>query len=544
MKNNLYFRQLKISFYRGGNELIYYLSKFPFIKKFVKDSWYANNDLKLVLSVIQKIKSLIVWFIIGILSLFITLCFPVMIFDSASDVKDNMSVLFHIVFWVYCIMGAFAHRTIAIKSTDRNEYIMLHVMHTPAREYYMMKLCIRLLRTFADFLPIIFFGGFKAYLICCGYILCFRCIGEAFDLFKYTKWPDKAGLHELAGIAELLLGIGVGEVMCILKLGNVHTYSVMTSVPGIILTLAAAVVSLIYLVKYRKYRMIAHEMVTYEEVSAREQIRTNKSAALKDNITMNTSDEKSFESTRRKFENKKGYEYLTALFFSRHRHLFVKKMLIKSAVLLAAEILLFIFTLFIPGFLRTDDFTRILSVAPVMMYWLFIFSSGQSICQALFYNCDRPMLKYGYYRRSSAVLENFRFRIRYVMITDMIPTVVFCIMPFELMMINHCSEYLLTVVIVSLGFIAASVFFSVFHTMMYYLFQPYTEDMTVHGKAYKIINTIMIIAMYVLYMSANAGWTENGIRIFFGIFAAFSILFIPVSFLLVYRIAPKSFTLK
>lgn len=81
--------------------------------------------------------------------------------------------------------------------------------------------------------------------------------------------------------------------------------------------------------------------------------------------------------------------------------------------------------------------------------------------------------------------------------------------------------------------------------MMYYIFQPYTEDMNVHGKAYKIINAVMVIGMYSLYMISNNGaWTETSLRYFFVIFALATLLFIPVSFLLVYKLAPKRFNLK
>ena len=56
--NNLYFKQLKIMFYTEGNELIYYLQRFPLTKKLVTDECYRNRDVKLFLSVLNKIRKI------------------------------------------------------------------------------------------------------------------------------------------------------------------------------------------------------------------------------------------------------------------------------------------------------------------------------------------------------------------------------------------------------------------------------------------------------------------------------------------------------
>ena len=73
--NNPYFKQLKISFFREGNELIYYLQKFPLTKKLVTDECYKNRDVKLFLSIINKIRKTILDFLLGCLAVFFTVIF-------------------------------------------------------------------------------------------------------------------------------------------------------------------------------------------------------------------------------------------------------------------------------------------------------------------------------------------------------------------------------------------------------------------------------------------------------------------------------------
>ncbi len=542
--NNLYFKQLVINAHTDGNELIYYLQKFPLTKKLVTDEWYKNRDLKLVLSILNKIRKSILDFIIGMFCVFFVVVLPCLVFESASAVKDNAGLIFHLMFWMFCIFGAFTHNSVASRSSERNDYIMLHVMHTSAKEYYMTVFCKRLLKTFADFFVLVFFGGFKVWLVSCIYVIFFRCMGEAVNLFLYDK--KKSGkIFNLIAVLTFSAGFIFGEIMSIVKLGNIRTYEVMTSVPAVIITVLAALVSCVYMVRYRRYRMIAKELVTYDLAGTFEKQKV-KQKNLKDNLVMNSSDEKAMQkSGTGKFEDRKGYDYLTAIFFDRHRHLFLHKAMFKLAAVLLAAVVIFLVFIFVPDFGQSGDFMSVMRVSPAMIYWLYLLSSGQLICQSLFYDCDRVLLKYGYYRQGRAVLENFKHRIKYIILIDLIPTALLSIVPFEVVFLAHRTDLLFTACFVCLGFLAASVFFSVFHTMMYYIFQPFTEEMTVHGKAYKVINSIMIIGAYSLYMiPSNLKWDENTLRIFYVIFSVASIMFIPVSLLLVYRFAPKRFNLK
>ena len=163
---------------------------------------------------------------------------------------------------MFCIFGAFSNISVAKPSKEPNDFIMLHVMHTPAKDYYMTVFFGRILKTFVDFFVLIFFGGFKVWLVSCIYVIFFRCIGEAVNLFLYDR-KKSSKLRYFISVVTFAAGFIVGEVMTIVKLGNVRTYEVMTSVPAVILTVLAAAVSFVYMLRYRRYRMIAKELVTY-----------------------------------------------------------------------------------------------------------------------------------------------------------------------------------------------------------------------------------------------------------------------------------------
>ena len=108
---------------------------------------------------------------------------------------------------------------------------------------------------------------------------------------------------------------------------------------------------------------------------------------------------------------------------------------------------------------------------------------------AMFYNCDKDMLHYAYYRQPQMILQNFQARLVRVALYDGIIAgavcvlgVVFCLVcggnPFTFHMLLFCVTILLL-----------SVLFTVHHLCLYYLFQPYSaslrsEKPVFHGDQY------------------------------------------------------------
>ena len=114
------------------------------------------------------------------------------------------------------------------------------------------------------------------------------------------------------------------------------------------------------------------------------------------------------------------------------------------------------------------------SFVPIMVFMMYLASSGQNLTQAMFYNCDIFLLKHGYYRAPEAILKGFAIRLRY-MIRAELPTVsVLCggivVDTLLLRQQAHMIQMLSIVCCVCI----LTVFYSIVFLCMYYIFQPFT----------------------------------------------------------------------
>ena len=93
-------------------------------------------------------------------------------------------------------------------------------------------------------------------------------------------------------------------------------------------------------------------------------------------------------------------------------------------------------------------------------------------------------------------------------------------------------------ILVFVSIIMMSLFFSVHYMVLYYLLQPYNLQLESRNAAYSLANAITYIVCYVAI----------GKRIptlYFGTaMTVFSVIYIIVALLLVYRMAPKTFKLR
>ena len=95
----------------------------------------------------------------------------------------------------------------------------------------------------------------------------------------------------------------------------------------------------------------------------------------------------------------------------------------------------------------------------------------------------------------------------------------------------------LTLVTTFLFVIVLSIFFSVHYLVIYYLLQPFNKDMEVKKASYSIVNLIMYIVTYQFF---NLVLDSLKLSVF-GIL--FCIVYIGLSLLLVYKVAPRTFKL-
>ena len=62
--------------------------------------------------------------------------------------------------------------------------------------------------------------------------------------------------------------------------------------------------------------------------------------------------------------------------------------------------------------MKQKTFEAMTQMMPLMVFVMYLESTGARICKAMFFNCDISLLKYGYYREADVILKNFKIRLK------------------------------------------------------------------------------------------------------------------------------------
>ena len=83
-----------------------------------------------------------------------------------------------------------------------------------------------------------------------------------------------------------------------------------------------------------------------------------------------------------------------------------------------------------------------------------------------------------------------------------------------------------------------SVFFTVHHLFMYYVFQPYSEEMNIKNPFFRAINLAMYVISYICLQVQTGGLAFTA-----GVLIV-TVAYTVIALVLVYRYAPKTFRVK
>ena len=128
----------------------------------------------------------------------------------------------------------------------------------------------------------------------------------------------------------------------------------------------------------------------------------------------------------RKYEEKEGYDYLNAIFFERHKRIVSRAVKSRIIIILAVGLIGAVALLFVGEQMKQKTFEAMTQMMPVMVFVMYLESTGGRICKAMFFNCDISLLKYGYYREADAILKNFKIRLRKLLMLDAVPAAIIC----------------------------------------------------------------------------------------------------------------------
>lgn len=472
------------------NRLIYYTRKLPLVGSKIPDSVYYMPVWKRVFAILALIAS-VIW---GVGNKFLYVGFMVWIpvTDMAGEAwtdAERLAVFMHI-FLLLSFVAAGVSYAIMLEP-KREKFVAVKLMRMLPDDYMRTTLLYRYLTYFLFYIPalVFFLPRLKApvwlalslaavltlWRVFCeyGHLLLFRRTGKALIRDNVTVWVTIGICYAWAYTPLFLEGVPL--------LGGI-----LLQWPALVLLAAAGLYAWVRLARYDGYRAVVDAASRRDDPLL--DFQQMMSEAQKTSVAVKEQDYEATALPSGKLSGREGYDYLNALFFARHRRLIIKpvlrRLLAIGAVGLAGVAAVFLFdeervhsvTSQLPASLR---------FLPFVMNFLAI---GEMTCRALFYHCDLSLLRYPFYRKGT-----FRH---------------FCIRLYRMtglnLLVGGALSLAVTIAAIAAGGVSAtdlvllwacalalSVFFSVHHLFMYYIFQPFATDLNTKNPYYWIVNMVV-----------------------------------------------------
>lgn len=520
------------------NRLIFYFQKIPIMGKWMNDSLYGNLSFKRSLAIIVMILS-VIW---GLLSKFMyigaLIYLPVIYLKKELPVTEQLELFQYIFVLLSFVTAAFTNSVIL--EAKRDKYICVKLLRISPTRYTQASLSYKYISFFVYFLPsvLLFFSilGASAWQAVQFTLLmtAWRIIGEAFNLWTF----DKTGIllwKKYAFIWSVIIAGYLAAYFPLVKGNPLDISKVIFAVPVSIAILILGFVAVIYIARYPNYRSAVDAVTKIDEplLDMGKMIATAKQAE----VSIKESDSSFTYSAIDQYQDKTGYAYLNAIFFARHRRFLIQPILRRLYIIGAVTAAGFASMLIFPE----TSFTlasKLVDSLPMLVFVMYFTSIGERVCKAMFYNCDISLLRYGFYREKATILQNFKIRFFKISGLNLIPTVAICTAASAFILISGVHWALIDAFSFLLSIIFLSLFFSVHHLFMYYIFQPYSTEFNMKNPFFRIINGVVYGICFISFQF------DSTPAYFAVIVLIATIVYMAIALILVYKLSPKTFRIK
>lgn len=517
------------------NLFLYYFSKLPLIGRIVTKEAYADEDIKKTIRVIAGVFHAMKELLTKVLYLFLAMFLPLLMFYGEDPEAGYEAFLY--LFFVLSILGTSLFNPSLIEPKQQ-KYVAIQLMHIPAKDYLFAKLCETYAIKFISYLPVLMLITLllgKSVLqgvLLAVYVALFHFTGEGIVAWYFKKKGKSIKNSFLVTLAVLFVLAAYVPIVFRLKL---PMEEILFSLPMLIFLVVPSILFLRYLYDYSEYEQLYFAtnrmdalQVNKQQVSREAQFRAVKLKS-KDYTQMDA------KASELRYGNKKGYEYLNAIFFARHKRLFLKR---DFYIILGIAAVVSLLAIALKVVKEVDYVTKVNEYSAVFVFIMYLISTMIEPTRAMFYNCDLSLLKFSFYREEKVILKNFAIRFKYVVFYNLLPAIAMDAGLIILLIVSGSSERIIELIPVLCLILVLAVFFAIFHLSVYYLLQPYTTELGIKNPLYKFVNTVLYILCYMcLQIKKPADLFLVGVLVG-------TILYSVISMVLVFKLAPKTFRVR
>lgn len=514
----------RMSATKSINSFLYFLKALPIFKQHLGDKIYSYTSVKTAVAIFGLLLSFAKRVVTDLAAAFIVLGISAM-FSPADAAALPMFVP---TFVAFCVISAlFAPKAY---SPGEQLYIEVRIMHMDARMNSLALMfaqsAVTALCYYPSMLLMMPVTGCGAELLLLPLIwYASRLCVYAADLYFKTVMP-RAG--KIIGITVFLSSVAMPIITAVLTNSSPSAARFAVFSLAVILP---AIPAAIYILGFKRYRELIISECTFEKISgAKQQADQN---AFKD-VELKSKQLQTCGSI--KIQKRSAASYLTYVFYKRHTWLLLKPAAIISAVVTAVFAAATIIGIFVDSEFFTLFVQNVSMVYQLSVFILYLMSTGARACKAMFYNCDISLLRMPFYRDPKLLLNVFGHRLFMTGVINAVPATLFGLACGALNAMGGGN--IKDCILLPATAFMLSVFFSVYHLTMYYLFQPYTASLETKNPFFSITNGLIYLICYALFQ------TEIPINGFAYAVLAVTVAAVAISLIAVYKTAPKRFRIK
>lgn len=482
MKSSLHNKLKKYENIQLTNQFLYKITTTPILEYFFHKDLVAEYEAKEGINI--AINSIM--YLVDLFKKIVYIAIIYMLLQTKSNSFAFFFIMLTITGCIYKKINKFDEKDydkISLLRVDSNQYVKHKINYYIIKEFILMSIAMLLIYSEMKINYLVLIYLVFIY-------ICIHIITEKIHIKRVEKSKYKRKELLTKFISLLCLGI-----LGILYYYDIYIPNKITIISSLIL-IPIGITSYIYLINYNNYKQLHRENLDFELIKDMKMLRNiNNNNNVQ--VTNNTA---TIDINAKIEEPKTGFEYLYSMFLKRYDKSLrsgEKLIIITTAII---GFILLIAPLVDPK-IDTNDFANsIFKLMSGIIFIIYIISlKSKSFLNLCFFQMDRYLINYNFYRSEEAIDKNLKLRLKTI-IQRRLPSTTLISLILGTIFITYSSdiEIIKLIVIIVLPYIL-SLFFSLFHVSTYYLLQPYTFDGTTVSKLYKMLDSIIYIAVYIIF---------------------------------------------
>lgn len=516
---NTFKTSFDIDFTYAINSFVYTLKKTPVIKNIISDNIYSKEGFKLFVKILGLICTISKLVISRLIYFFF-------IFGICNILKLNTNSLFIHIIFIASIIGMFLNTSIL--NTSRKKYISIILFNMDSKKYIISHYLYDSILNFIlnTLLLFIFAKSLKISIIISLFFLLSKTIGEALNIKYYKKNNIRICDDKFLFILIIIVGI----ILFLLPIFSI-CFGINIIIISTIISFIFSIFAYKYICDVDSYKLLYKKINNYNmAVNSKYQsdynIQTYIDIKNEDKIINN-----------KKLMGKSGYDLFNTIFFERHRSILSRSSNISMILVFVIFVIILASIYQVPN-IRSYINNLIMNNLGWFVLFMYFINRGNTITRAMYFNCDHAMLTFNFYKERKTILNLFKKRLLTIIRINIRPAILLGILiPIIIFLtggVSNTYDYLYIFIYI----LSLSVFFSVHYLVIYYLMQPYNSDMKIVNKLYEIV---LFLTYFIAYQVTKLNLSST---MFALMIIVFTIIYVNIALILVYKKAPKTFRLK